>query len=377
MDDLVSQHRPMTPWFEIIPGTLAVHVITVRFCLGQGARPSLVQQRLRLFEAIHAPSLQQQTPKRRFAWIVHTDSTLGHAARARLARTGAAIVSAPLGKLRYDWGAVAQLALVPAELGWSTPPARLLANSSRRVYLSTRLDSDDGLPLGAVWRIQQALGRELLRHRPVYPHVACWHQQLGWEPSAAPHAKHGNFTLQRAPFCLSAGLTMLSDVDRSCYTIAHHKVEWRHGGIGRSTVTQLDSPESTWGKFATFPPLRSFTSTSDSASVNKDGPTWKRRQRASGVALGPRTLERLYGINHSALLDANRETLALASAIRAEAHVPTPCLKGFACTARGAWASEKGRLASRPSSEPPRHGRSVSDTAKPVRTRRHGDSPVS
>ena len=202
------------------------------------------------------------------------------------------------------------------------------------MYLSTRLDSDDALPLDAMWRIQHSFSQRL---RQGYPRFACWKTRVRWQPSAAPLAPLGSFSWPpRASYCLSAGLSMSSDRDASVYGFHHNKL-----APGRSTtnVTLLDDPRKSTSHSFTFPPLMSQTVSSDSRgrtvspqSSGSLGVSTGGATAQSVRALSPAELRRRYGVRAGDARDANRETLALAGAIRAEARArPAVCLFGFQC----------------------------------------------
>ena len=128
-------------------GTMLTHVISTRFCLGQGAEVALVEARLKLFFSVCLPTVVQQQGAK-FAWLIYYDRTLSqkHAAalQARLRPYAARGFRAVKSSHSRQYSLSAQAQLQFAEM-WTTPPPL-----TTHLYISTRIDADDGLASGAV-----------------------------------------------------------------------------------------------------------------------------------------------------------------------------------------------------------------------------------
>ena len=161
---LVAAHAQLTPrgyasglessvqpvvW-SLRRGTALTHVVSTRFSLGQGNQTALVEARLQLLFSLCIPSMVQQLRDARFVWLIYYDSTLAPdhvatiAARLQpLAGSGFRLVrESVLGQGFYSAQEQLQLAGL-----WTPPPP-----GAKVLYVASRLDADDGLPRGAIYR---------------------------------------------------------------------------------------------------------------------------------------------------------------------------------------------------------------------------------
>ena len=139
-----------SPWYELTPHTMAVHVLTTRFSLGQSHLPALLRTRLELFRTICLPSIVAQTSQH-FRWVIVVDKRKVHEEISALVASmpNVAVYKATLKTSQevYESPAAHQLELSGF---WAEP-----VGDRERIYLSTRLDADDALPVGAFEEIRE------------------------------------------------------------------------------------------------------------------------------------------------------------------------------------------------------------------------------
>ncbi len=243
-----------SPWFALSSRTHAVHLLLSRFCLGQGQLRQLVRAyatrargaprkspqrrvigahpawhaqvdaRLALFRSICVPSVAAQSDQR-FVWVIYVDETLDLTALHTLEELVRPLKNAVVRvvekrRAQREYEAPASTQLKRAGR-WEEPTGEMLTR--RLMYLSTRLDADDAIPVKtmekmhakAVVRLAEPTRRsKCVRRRhdrapACYPHARVAAQVLLLLPSrdrvvperqvGARHHRHGGHRVHRVP----------------------------------------------------------------------------------------------------------------------------------------------------------------------------------
>ena len=334
---MTAPSRQPVPIWSVLNGTALTHVVSTRFCLGQGNQTALVEARLSLLFSLCVPTLAQQGDAR-FTWLIYYDSSLAaeylSVATARLqpmARRGFRLVHQ---RVHDQWSLSAQEQLQLAGL-WAPPPS-----GTRVIYMASRLDADDGLPRGAIVELQ-GRARHALAHcaraLPVgapaplpaaarAPELAiCYADSYEWAPSAA--AKTGRLSLDDGEACLSVALSVASCRSAAAATKlvgAHNQLlgEWkgRRECVRHSQHTEKFQPDLV---------IRARTVTSDGMSHVKPA-------AAVGASTDPHSqeafLRAMYAISSTALEATNRWLVAHEKQIAAS-QLEDRCRPGYSCKA--------------------------------------------
>lgn len=208
---------------------------------------------------------------------------------------------------------------------WAEP-----SSNSGRVYLSTRLDADDALPVNAFEQIYAQARSAIASHTwsrkwLVRPHFFCFLQATAWFPSA--HVAAGVLSSDHAKGreCLSPGLTaaVASLSAPSVHAQDHSKVREQ-----RRRLTILGADDGRWGG-----PIRARTVTSDGMRGVRSAGTPLSDQRVRSATSGIVHWREGFGIELAELARAN------AKLVQAEAEVARErasggkgsCVKDFTC----------------------------------------------
>jgi len=275
----------MRPWFWLARGVAAVHVVSSRFSASSaGLSAPAVEARENIFYAFPATTISAQT-NRSFMWIVYADemtSQMADLAEALKETPNMRILKTPSigGQHPQFLPPAQQLRLAGV---WKEPPP----SATSRVYLSTRLEWDEGLPRRAVDTLHAAARRRLPlpNHRPCY---FCWVDSTLWTPSA-DHSEGSIFSYEglkkfggnRSTPCVSSGSSMLTAAE-GAPAVTTHKLR-----PGSKSVSVLQARERLPG------PIRARAPRSANRAM---------RTPASSLRI---PMQFAYGIGLSPLHDAN------------------------------------------------------------------------
>jgi len=348
---------PRTPWFtlringsEIRDHSLvsAVRLVATRFCLGQGNSTYLVAARLELFKAVCLPSMAQQRLSASFLWVIYVDSTLALGPLADLQRV---LKPYPLFILvRLEGPDVEKPLLLPVSstlrmLGMRGKPAP----GRKPLFISSRIDADDGLARGTICHIQliagarakslalKALEAPLLtanrrptggNHFPSEPlrGIICWRESVWWAPTqyfkAARNGFGGlTFTIDHGLHglengCITPGLTAFSWDERApSVHVGHHRY------IATLNTTSIFLVQQ--GNKEILSPIRARTVTSNSM----DGVATFRASMAPTLDV----LESTYNVSRDVLLQCAGELRRIAPLVAAD-QLAQRCRPGFSCS---------------------------------------------
>lgn len=335
-DLLATPHRQaaISPWHTLGTKHAFVHVLCSRFCIGQGHQAALTASRLALFKSICLPSIRAQTDVN-FVWIIYIDSTLSAADRAVLEQAvddmrNVAVV-ALTGKAHgavkaYEAPCTRQLELA----GWGAwVRVGALPTGRRKMYLTTRLDADDGLEVHFFARLHARILRALEKRaggpRERSKLYLCHVRAVTWFPTQGWGA--GMISTEENAFreCLTPGLTLASFSSKahSVHAIAHTEVRRRRD----RTVLLLDEGGQWTG------PLRARTVTSDGLKGVRSAHELAGVVGGGWHAAGDGTVqfEARYGIGLDALKRANDELVQREAAVAGERTRGKDCVEDFSC----------------------------------------------
>mmetsp|Transcript_16291 Transcript_16291/g.49836 ORF Transcript_16291/g.49836 Transcript_16291/m.49836 type:complete len:432 (-) Transcript_16291:261-1556(-) len=255
----------------------AVQIIMTRFSLGQGHLVELVRGRLCLFESISLPSMAGQTSQH-FVWIVYIDRTMDPDQVGALVKLLQPYENFVLAQCPHERSARIQIKKSPmAQLQavgmWREPPA----SARDLLYLSTRIDADDGLSLDAIKYMQHKLvpsqaqhvlgqqsAKEAGKAAERYHSVLCWQESYNWVPDErGGHVFYEDMRKHSRRWCLTAGLTLVAAEVEKFTAHSHHHIRWHR----RNDTNVLYIRDKRYQ-----PPIRARSVTSNSmSSMSENG----------------------------------------------------------------------------------------------------------
>lgn len=315
------------PPVELGDGATGVHVVHTRFCLGQGDQPALVAGRMELLRAICLPSLFAQT-ERAFMWLFYIDMTLTSPAVRELVQLLGADPRFALVRMRTTWQTIVSR---KTEHVYNLPVAKQLtlagidarpsgARGAELVYVSTRLDADDGLPAGAMAYLHGQVRALRPRLRPSDPKLdrglVCWMAALDWY--ASDDGRPNVYRKYSVKHCVSVGLTTFSPNPRAL--TAHSPSHTRaRNAMPAHTVAPAEEE---------LMPLRGRSVTSDSLEGMLKTSTQSRMPEVPAPA--DEVLARVHNTSRGMLRRCGAALLAQSAQIARE-QLARRCLAGFGC----------------------------------------------
>mmetsp|Transcript_29849 Transcript_29849/g.91611 ORF Transcript_29849/g.91611 Transcript_29849/m.91611 type:complete len:573 (-) Transcript_29849:252-1970(-) len=324
------------PWHTLGDGYMFVHVLCSRFSLGQGKQVALTASRLALFASICLPSIRAQTDQR-FVWIIYVDSSLSKIDRMIIEQGIGDLPNAVVVALNARGAVAAYEAPCSKQLemaGWSS---RLRpgpwASGREKIYISTRLDADDGLERTFFSRIHKRILLEFERRangsQGNNKLFLCHLRAVTWFPASGGGAGVVSTEENKYHECLTPGLTLASFSSKahSVHAISHTEVRKRYG----KSALLLDGSGRWRGpvraRTVTSDGLKGVQSASDTSRIVRASLRGKWQTAESGVV----DFDLTYGIQMDELRRANAELVRLEAAVAAERTMGKDCVQDFSC----------------------------------------------
>ena len=185
---------------RVVPHVSApfTHVVSTRFCLGQGNVEPLVQARLMLFATICLPGMAAQSDKR-FIWIIYADDTLPPSVQQQLRAMLSAhptfhlvVLDSEVEVPRKDTATISYaMCQMPARQQLSRAGLQHQQLAQGSYILSTRIDADDSLSVDWASELHKSAEAAMSvrcvanSSAPAPQYAACFAKAMHWNPKSS------------------------------------------------------------------------------------------------------------------------------------------------------------------------------------------------